>query len=132
MLKPDLGEQWVVDAFGCDPGCLRDEPGLRSLVARLINDLSLHPLDQGYWHRFGGSGGVTGLVPLSESHVALHTYPECGVATFDLYCCRSGCIWPWDGQLRQWLGARSVAVRRLSRGEASEYGGRDAVEQRQE
>ena len=40
------------------------------------------------WHKFGGEGGVTGLIMLTESHLACHTYPEYQTATFNLYCCR--------------------------------------------
>jgi S-adenosylmethionine decarboxylase len=52
---------------------------------------------------------------LTESHLACHTYPEFGVATFNLYCCRERPAWPWDERLREMLGAHDVCVRSLSR-----------------
>ena len=52
----------------------------------------------------------------SESHLACHTYPEFGVATFNLYCCRARPEWPWRGRLREALGATQVTVRALPRG----------------
>lgn len=112
----DMGEEWVVDAFGCDPEALRDLPRLRALTLRILSEVRLHALSEGFWHEFPGEGGVTGLVPLSESHLALHTYPEHGVAAFNLYCCRSGCAWPWKQRLSEALGATSVSVRHLERG----------------
>jgi S-adenosylmethionine decarboxylase proenzyme len=32
-------------------------------------------------------GGVTGVVLLAESHVAVHTWPEFGAVTLDVYVC---------------------------------------------
>ena len=60
-------------------------------------------------------GGVTGLALLSESHLACHTYPEFGVATFNLYCCRARPRWNWEAVLAEMLGATSVTVRVLER-----------------
>ncbi|TWT51795.1 S-adenosylmethionine decarboxylase proenzyme precursor [Allorhodopirellula solitaria] len=56
------------------------------------------------------------LYLLSESHLAVHTYPEHALATFDFVCCREDVDWPWDAELRAGLGARDVHVRRLPRG----------------
>ena len=52
---------------------------------------------------------------LTESHLACHTYPEFGVATFNLYCCRERATWPWEERLREMLGANGVRVRCLAR-----------------
>ncbi|HZE90877.1 MAG TPA: S-adenosylmethionine decarboxylase, partial [Rhizobacter sp.] len=32
-------------------------------------------------------GGVTGVVLLAESHLAVHTWPELGAVTLDVYVC---------------------------------------------
>lgn len=43
------------------------------------------------WVTFPGSsgcpGGVTGTVLLAESHLAIHTWPETGSVTVDVYVC---------------------------------------------
>lgn len=43
------------------------------------------------FHQFsdanGQRAGVTGTVVLAESHLALHTWPEVGGVTLDLYVC---------------------------------------------
>lgn len=72
-----------------------------------------------HWHTFPGAGGVTGLYLLTESHLACHTYPELGVATFNLYTCRSRPEWPWRERLATELGARCVTVRVAERGEVA-------------
>jgi spermidine synthase/S-adenosylmethionine decarboxylase len=45
-----------------------------------------------HWHRFpdaphGQPGGITGMLLLAESHVALHTWPEIASVTLDVYVC---------------------------------------------
>jgi S-adenosylmethionine decarboxylase proenzyme len=41
------------------------------------------------FHRFDAAG-VTGVVLLAESHVAVHTWPELGAVTIDVYVCNFG------------------------------------------
>ena len=111
----NVGQEWIVDATGCNPDALRDLLRLRALLDRVISDLSLKPVGEPVWHKFPGEGGVTGLILLSESHLACHTYPEFGVATFNLYCCRERPDWSWQGNLRAELGASEVHVRTVRR-----------------
>ena len=111
----NVGQEWIVDATGCDADALRDLARLRALLGRVIFDLELKPVGEPVWHKFPGEGGVTGLVLLSESHLACHTYPEFGVATFNLYCCRERPDWAWRRELRADLGAAEVHVRTVRR-----------------
>jgi S-adenosylmethionine decarboxylase len=37
-----------------------------------------------------GPGGVTATVLLAESHLCVHTWPEIGAATLDVYVCNYG------------------------------------------
>ncbi len=110
-----VGTEWLIDASGCDPGALGDVARLSEVFERAIRELGLHPLGEGSWHKFPEPGGVTGLVMLTESHLACHTYPEFGAATFNLYCCRERPEWPWEERLREMLGARGVSVARVRR-----------------
>lgn len=111
-----VGTEWLVEASGCNPSSLRDIDVIRGIFARVIDDLGLKAIDS-IWHKFPGEGGVTGLVALTESHLACHTYPENGTATFNLYCCRTRPEWDWGSQLREQLSAVRVAVTRIERGE---------------
>lgn len=110
-----VGTEWLVDAAGCDPAALGDVGALRAVFARAITELGLHPLGEPSWHKFPEPGGVTGLVMLTESHLACHTYPEFGTASFNLYCCRERPDWPWEERLREMIGARGVRVSRVVR-----------------
>ena len=112
---PTVGTEWLIEASGCDAGRLRDVGELRAVFARAVSELGLRVVGDPLWHKFPGEGGVTGLLLLTESHLACHTYPEFGVATFNLYCCRERPAWAWDERLREMIGAREVSVRRLER-----------------
>lgn len=107
----------VVHPYGCDPVALRSVDRLRSVFDAIVRDLGLHTVGDPRWHTFPGEGGVTGLVLLSESHLACHTYPERAFATIDLHCCRTGVTWAWESHLREALGAARVVVRTVPRGE---------------
>ena len=38
-------------------------------------------------HQFTGSGGVSGVAVLAESHISVHTWPERNFAAFDVFMC---------------------------------------------
>jgi len=107
--------EYVVDAHGCDSHKLRDAETLRQLADRIVRELDLRVVGES-WHQFPEPGGVTFLYLLRESHLAAHTYPETGLLTLNLFCCRPRPAWPWAERLREALGAREVKVREVTRG----------------
>ncbi len=113
------GCQWLVDAEGCDPAALRSLDVLAALFDRVIRELHLQPIGPAHWHQFPGAGGITGVVLLTESHLACHTFPERGFAAIDLYCCRPRAAWPWQQALAEALGAADVRVTAHARGVAA-------------
>ena len=121
-----VGTEWLIEASGCNADALRDEARLRALFDSITSDLGLSSVGS-IWHKFPGEGGVTGLIALTESHLACHTYPEHRTATFNLYCCRTRPEWDWESALRSSLGAANVSVKRIDRGvETAHSAGGDA------
>ena len=113
------GVEWVVEAFGCDAERLADVGALGALADDLVAALALRPVARPQWHRFPDPGGVTGLLLLAESHLALHSFPEHGSLCLNLFCCVPRAEWDWAGGLARHLGATRVAVRRLARAYAA-------------
>jgi S-adenosylmethionine decarboxylase len=110
-----VGTEWMIDAAGCRDEALRDIEQLRSVFQRIIDELELRVVGEMAWQKFPHPGGVTGVALLTESHLTCHTYPEFGVATFNLYCCRARPSWPWNDRLSEMLGAQEVHVRVIER-----------------
>jgi S-adenosylmethionine decarboxylase len=72
---------------------------LRVLCLAAVKRAGLRAVGE-LFHRFGPSpvvqaqdlpqGGVTGVVLLAESHLAVHTWPELSAVTLDVYVCNIG------------------------------------------
>ncbi|GMV45602.1 MAG: hypothetical protein AMXMBFR66_10000 [Pseudomonadota bacterium] len=82
------GLHLTADLHGCAAASalLSDAERLRALALRAVGAAGLAPVGE-LFHRFGAPGGVTGMVLLAESHLALHTWPELAAVTLDVYVC---------------------------------------------
>jgi len=109
------GREWIVEAFGCDRRALTNQVRLEALFQSLIRALDLHPLDKSNWHQFPGTGGITGVTLLTESHVACHTFPEYGSLCLNVFCCRPRPGMDFEALLKQEFGATQVSVREVER-----------------
>jgi S-adenosylmethionine decarboxylase len=118
------GIEWIIEAQGCRPAQLRDMTVLRTLFAAVIRDLDLHPIGETRWHKFPGSGGITGMCMLSESHLTIHTFPEHQSLCLNLFCCRPRLHWNFASELQNRVGAAEVNVRHVVRpyGHSEDFG----------
>jgi S-adenosylmethionine decarboxylase len=81
-----VGIHILADLYGVEASALRDSAALESLLCRVARDAGAHVLSS-HFHRFGESGGITGVVLLAESHISIHTWPEFGLAAADIFMC---------------------------------------------
>ncbi len=79
------GTQGALDCYNCDPLLLNDAATLTTLLQQAAQQAGLDPL-QAIAHQFHPQG-VTVLVLLSASHLAIHTWPEQGYAAIDVFTC---------------------------------------------
>ncbi len=113
---PVLGREWIVDGTECEAALLRSEDAVRALLARAMKELSLNAVAPPLVHKFPGEGGVTALVLLSESHLAVHTFPEHGALTLNVYCCKERPTWDFQAVLGELFQAKGVRVTAIARG----------------
>ena len=88
------GLHLTADLSGCptDPArhaAMADADALRALCLQAVERAGLRAVGA-LFHRFPAPGGVTGVVLLAESHLAVHTWPELGAVTLDVYVCNRG------------------------------------------
>ena len=78
------GTHLIVDFFGAEglDDLERMERGMRAAVeAAGATLLHIH------LHHFTPNGGISGVAVLAESHISVHTWPECDYAAFDVFMC---------------------------------------------
>lgn len=86
------GLHLTADLFkcACAPELLTDRGALQETCIRLVKQAGLTVVGDDF-HQFsdvaGDASGVTGLVLLAESHLAVHTWPELNAVTLDVYVC---------------------------------------------
>jgi S-adenosylmethionine decarboxylase len=119
------GLHLTADLRGCDAtlAVMVEVEALRSCCLTAVAQAGLLAVAE-VFHRFPAPGGVTGVVLLAESHMAVHTWPELGAVTVDVYVCNfDGDNSAKAGQLMATLEAAFAAVNsqrhRLLRGAAS-------------
>jgi len=88
------GLQLTADLRGVDPALapMRDPDALAALCRSAVKASGLTGVAE-LFHRFSPDdeqSGITGVVLLAESHLAIHTWPELGGVTLDVYVCNYG------------------------------------------
>ena len=82
------GLHLTADLHGCAAthAVMTDAAALRALCLGAVAASGLQAVGA-LFHTFPAPGGVTGVVLLAESHLAVHTWPELGAVTLDVYVC---------------------------------------------
>lgn len=76
----------------CDPAWLTDAARLGAYCRSAVADVGLQAVGE-LFHTFAGPdgpAGVTATILLAESHLCVHTWPELGAVTLDVYVCNFG------------------------------------------
>ncbi|MFN3763430.1 MAG: adenosylmethionine decarboxylase, partial [Anaerolineae bacterium] len=84
MVQP-LGVHYLLELRGCDPTVINDLPEVRRILIEAAKQAKATVLDARF-HQFSPQG-VSGVVVVGESHLSIHTWPEYGYASADIYTC---------------------------------------------
>ena len=78
----------ILATFSAPVAALRDVAACRAFFDELIHTQRLEKVGEAY-HSFAtdttGAEGFTAVLALTESHLSIHTWPEYGLATFDVF-----------------------------------------------
>lgn len=84
-----LGRHLLAEFYDCNSNVLNNP----ALIERLMKEAAEAcgaTIVQSCFHRFNPHG-VSGVVVIAESHLTIHTWPENGYASVDLYTCGEAC-----------------------------------------
>ncbi|MGB9759449.1 MAG: adenosylmethionine decarboxylase [Thermoproteota archaeon] len=114
-----LGKQIIAELFECETGRLNSLSTVKKAMleaARASNSTVVRSV----FHKFNPQG-ISGVVVVAESHLAIHTWPEYGYAAVDIFTCGERTK-PEEGLkvLAKLLGAKRVKFKKIKRGLLSE------------
>lgn len=87
-----LGRHIVVEFYNCAPEVLSDVSHIEISMIQAAKDADATVINSTF-HHFSPFG-VSGVVVIQESHLAIHTYPEFGYAAIDVFTCGET-VNPW-------------------------------------
>ena len=76
----------LADFSGCKRSEIEKVSSIRSILKEAVQSSDLKEVGQ-VFHQFKNPLGVTGLILLTSSHIALHTWPEKGYVALDIFSC---------------------------------------------
>lgn len=82
-----IGKHVYGNLYDCNPELLSNESFLRNIAVEAAKIANMTVWDVKSWKFGGDKGGVSVIVLVIESHVAIHTWTEYCYATLDVYTC---------------------------------------------
>lgn len=111
-----LGRHILVEFFGCSSEILNDVPHIETSMVTAAKE-SGATIISSVFHHFSPFG-VSGVVVIQESHLAIHTWPEYRYAAVDLFTCGYS-VNPWTSyeMLKTAFEAEHGSAIELNRGQ---------------
>ena len=110
-----LGRHILAEVYGCDFSTLNDLDKIRDILVRAAVSAGAEVREVAFY-RFSPQG-VSGVVVISESHLAIHTWPEFGYAALDVFTCGDR-VDPWVAlhEAKDAFGASAFKAEEVKRG----------------
>jgi S-adenosylmethionine decarboxylase len=118
-MKGYLGKQIIAELLGCKVEAMNSLGTVKRAMLEAAK-ASNSTVVKSVFHKFNPQG-ISGVVVVAESHLAIHTWPEYGYAAVDIFTCGDHTK-PKRGLkvLAKLLGARKIKYKRIKRGILSE------------
>ncbi len=116
-----LGKHSVIELHGCDPLLLGQVSKVRETLVTAAQHCEATIVEV-VFHEFNPHG-VSGIVVIAESHLAIHTWPEHRYAAIDLFTCGDTlCPEPAAEYIAKEFRAASWHVYKIPRGRFNQMG----------
>jgi len=87
-----FGPHLILEAYGCPQPLLADMSLISQALDKYPEKLDMTKIMPPYVFTYHGTvpddWGVSGVVLIAESHISIHTFPEKGFVTLDIFSCR--------------------------------------------
>jgi S-adenosylmethionine decarboxylase len=80
-----MGRHVIAELWGCNADKLNDLHGIERIMVNAALEAGAEVREVAF-HKFAPQG-VSGVVIISESHLTIHSFPEHGYASIDVYTC---------------------------------------------
>ena len=110
-----LGKHLLLELKDCDREVLNDLDFLKDTLLAAASEAGATIMGESF-HQFNPHG-VSGVVIIAESHLFIHTWPECGYAAIDVFTCGDS-VQP-EKAVQKLLGglrAKSHSIMEIQRG----------------
>ncbi|MGG0642539.1 adenosylmethionine decarboxylase [Sporosarcina gallistercoris] len=110
-----LGRHVLIEYYGCPSEIIENNKVIEQFMKEAA-DYSGATIVESVFHHFNPYG-VSGAVIIAESHLTIHTWPEYGFASVDVYTCGDS-VSPWKAAdyLAEKLQAKKVESFEVPRG----------------
>jgi len=90
-----FGEHLMIDGYGGSKDKLNDKELVIKCLVELPQKLGMRPLSMpevflAEDNNIKDPGGWSGYVIIMESHISIHTFPDRGFVSIDVYSCKNG------------------------------------------
>lgn len=109
-----LGNHILVEFMNCDPQIMNDVAGIERDMVAAAQHAGATVINSTF-HHFSPFG-VSGVVVIQESHLAIHTWPEYGYAAVDLFTCGEMDAWISFDMLKDCFKAKTYSALEMKRG----------------
>lgn len=84
-MKKSLGYQTTVDFYDCDATIIDSVSSIKSVLEKAADIMKLSVVNTTI-HEFSPIG-ISGVIVIKESHIAIHTWPEHNYVALDFFTC---------------------------------------------
>ena len=114
MSNVALGNHILVEFMNCDPHIMNDVAAIERDMVAAAQKAKATVINSTF-HHFSPYG-VSGVVVIQESHLAIHTWPEYGYAAVDLFTCGEMDAWISFDFLKEAFKSKSYSAIEMRRG----------------